>query len=160
MEKLRSFPAILYKRKLDVGVVVIWSVLISIMLIYNFHSFYLENQFTIAAYQSPAFANIERLVIAIVGFVATLTISDVKRTVYSYFMAMALVFIISVLSVFAYIWSVLQIGLALQEISFGWEVALLSAVIKVFGFMFPIGFIFSLIGVVAGTSISFLYKYS
>ena len=160
MEKLKNFPSILFRRKLEIGVVIIWSVIISIMLVYNFHSFYLENPFTMSAYLSPAFTILERLIIVAISLVATLIISDVKRVVYWFFTSTILILIIVILSLFVYIWSVFQLGLVFQEIPFGWETALFTALIKVVGFMIPIGFTFSLIGVVVGTIVSFLYKYA
>lgn len=160
MEKLKNFPSILIKRKLEVGVVIIWSVITSIMIVNNFHSFYLQNPFTMSAYLSPAFTIIERVIIAIISLVATIIISDVKRVVYGFFTSTILIFIIGILSLFIYIWSVFQLGLVFQDIPFGWETALFTALIKVVGFMIPIGFIFSLIGVVVGTVVSFLYKYA
>jgi hypothetical protein len=158
MERIRSLPAILYQRKIDVGVVLVWSVSMSVMLMLNFLTFYQVEQFTMAAWNSPAFAPIEIIILAIVGLIATIIISDVKRVIFGYFTSMALIYIISTLAVFVYIWSVRELGLALGEIPYGWEIALFSAVVKVFGFMFPIGFIFSLIGVVAGTVISFVVR--
>jgi hypothetical protein len=160
MERLRRILMITYRRKWDVGVVFIWSFLISIMLIYNFHSFHQENPFTMSSYGSPGFSPFERIAIVILSLVATLLISDIKRVVYGYFMSMALSFIISTLLVFIYIWSVFHLGLAFQEIPFGWEIAFFSSLTKVFGFIVPIGITFSLIGVVVGTLVSFLYKYA
>ena len=160
MEKLKNFPSVLFRRKLEIGVVIIWSVIISIMLVYNFHSFYLENPFTMSAYLSPAFTILERLIIVAISLVATLIISDVKRVVYGFFTSTILILIIGILSLFVYIWSVFQLGLVFQDIPFGWETALFTALIKVVGFMIPIGFTFSLIGVVVGTIVSFLYKYA
>jgi hypothetical protein len=93
-----------------------------------------------------------------VGLVATLIISDIKRVIIGYFTSMALIYIISTLAVFVYIWSVRELGLALGEIPYGWEIALFSAVVKVFGFMVPMGFIFSLMGAVAGTVVSFMVR--
>ena len=119
MEKLKNIPSILFRRKLEVGVVIIWSVIISIMLVYNFHSFYLKNPFTMSAYLSPAFTILERLIIVAISLAATLIISDVKRVVYGFFTSIILILIIGILSLFVYIWSVFQLGLVFQDIPFG-----------------------------------------
>lgn len=111
------------------------------------------------AYGSPAFTDFDRLVLLIMGFGVVFLLPDIKKLIYGYFASMTFAFIIGVISVFVYIWYICQLGLVFQGIPFGWETALFSAIVKVVGFMIPIGTIFSLMGVVTGNVVSLFTKY-
>ena len=93
------------------------------------------------------------------GFVVGVVLPDIKKLTCGYVASMAFAFIVGVLSVFAYIWFVFQLGLVFQDVPFGWEFALFTALVKVIGFMIPIGAVFSLIGVLTGNVVSFFTKY-
>lgn len=146
--------------KKELGVVLGWSALVAAILLYNFHSFHQSNHFTTTAYGSPAFTDLDRIALLVMGFVAGFLLSDVKKLAYGYFTSMAFVFIVGVVSVFVYIWFVFQLGLVFQDIPFGWEIALFTAIVKVLGFMIPIGAVFSLMGVLTGNVVSFFTKYA
>ena len=160
MEKLKSFTMTICRRRRDVGLTVVWSILISAIILYNFNAYHVEQPFTMVAFGSPTFTLLERLVVLVTGFVVGFMFSDVKRLVYSYFTSMAMTYFIGVISVFLYIWFVLNLGPVFQDIPFGWETVLFTAIIKVFGFMIPLGIIFSLMGVVTGNLLSIFYKYA
>jgi hypothetical protein len=147
-------------RKKELGVILGWSALVATILFYEFHSFYQHNPFTMGAYGSPAFTDIDRLALLIMGFAVGFLLPDIKKLVYSYFASMTFVFTVGVISIFAYIWYIFQLGLAFQDIPFGWEIALFSAIAKVIGFMIPIGAVFSLMGVVTGNVVSLITKYA
>jgi len=145
--------------KKELGVIFGWSVLVATVLLYNFHSFHQHNAFTTGAYGSPAFTDFDRLVLLIMGFSVGFLLPDIRKLIYGYFVSMTFAFIMGVISVFAYVWFIFQLGLAFQNIPFGWETVLFSAIVKVFGFMIPIGMVFSLMGVVTGNVVSFFTKY-
>jgi len=144
----------------ELGVIFGWSALVATLLLYNFHSFYQHNAFTTAAYGSPAFTDLERLALLIMGFVVGVLLPDIKKLTYGYFASMAFAFIVGVVTVFAYIWYIFQLGLVFQDIPFGWEIALFTALVKVIGFMMPIGAVFSLMGVLTGNIVSFFTRYA
>jgi hypothetical protein len=146
------------KRK-DLAVVFGWSALVSMILLYNFHSFHQENPFTMGAYGSPSFTDLDKLTLLITGFVVGFILPDIKKLIYGYFTSMTLAFFIGVGAVFTYIWYIFQLGQIFQGIPFGWETALFSAIVKVFGFMIPIGVLFSLMGIVTGNVLSLSTKY-
>ena len=148
----------LFRRK-DLGVIIGWSALVSIILLYDFHFFHQENPFTIGAYGSPTFTDFDKLILAIMGLVAGFILPDIKKLIYSYFTSMILIFCLGVTAVFAYIWYVFQLGQVFQTTPFGWETAFFSAIVKVFSFMIPIGILFSLMGVVTGSVLSLFIKY-
>ena len=159
MEYLRSLTEIIWRR--DVGLIVAWSILISAIILYNFNAFHVENPFTMGGgFGSPSFTLLERLVVLVAGFVVGFMLSDVKRLVYGYFTCMVMTYFIGVISLFLYIWFILNLGPVFQDIPFGWETVLFSAVSKVFGFMIPIGIIFSLMGVVTGNMLAIFSKYA
>lgn len=147
-------------RRKDLGVVFGWTALVSIILLYNFHSFHQENPFTIGAFGSPAFTDFDKLVLVVMGFVVGFILPDIKKLIYGYFTSMTLTFCVGVATVFAYIWYMFQLGRIFQTIPFGWETALFSAIVKVFGFMIPIGILFSLVGVVTGNVLSLFIRYT
>jgi len=146
--------------KKELGVILGWSALVAAILLYNFHSFHQHNPFTTVAYGSPAFTDLDRLTLLVTGFVVGFLLPDVKKLAYGYFASMTLVFVVGVVSVFAYIWCIFQLGLVFQDIPFGWEIALFTAIVKVIGFMIPIGAVFSLMGVLTGNVVSFFTKYA
>ena len=159
MENLRSLTTIIRRRR-DVGLIVAWSILMSTIILYNFNAFHVENPFTMGAFGSPTFTLLERLVVLVMGFVVGFMLSDVKRLVYGYFASMAMTYFIGVISVFLYIWFIVNLGPVFEVIPFGWETVLFTAIIKVFGFMIPIGIIFSLMGVVTGNLLAIFSKYA
>jgi len=146
--------------KKELGVIFGWSALVATILLCNFHSFHQYNPFTMGAYGSPAFTDFDRLILLIMGFGIGFLLPDIKKLVCGYFTSMTFAFIIGVISVFVYIWYIFQLGLVFQDIPFGWETALFSAIVKVIGFMIPIGTIFSLMGVVTGNVVSLFMKYA
>lgn len=160
MEKLKGLTVTICRRRRDVGLIVAWSVLVSAIILYNFNAYHVQHPFTMGAFGSPTFTNLERIVVLVTGFVVGFMFSDAKRLVYSYFTSMAMAYFIGVISVFLYIWFVLNLGPVFQDIPFGWETVLFTAIIKVFGFMIPLGIIFSLMGVVTGNLLSIFYKYA
>ncbi len=148
----------LFGRK-DLGVILGWSALVSIILLYDFHFFHQENPFTMGVYGSPSFTDFDKLILAIMGLVAGFILPDIKKLIYSYFTSMILIFCVGVAAVFTYIWYVFQLGQVFQTIPFGWETAFFSAIVKVFSFMIPVGILFSLMGVVTGSVLSLFIKY-
>lgn len=158
MEKLRSLTVTIRKR--DVGLIVAWSILISVIILYNFNAYHVENPFTMGAYGSPTFTNLERIVVLVMGFLVGFILTDIKQMVYCYFTSMAVTYFFGVISVFLYIWFVLNLGPVFQDIPFGWETVLFTAIVKVYGFMIPLGVIFSLMGIITGNLLSVFSKYS
>jgi hypothetical protein len=146
--------------KKEAGVILGWSALVVALLLYNFHSFHQYNRFTTVAYGSPTFTDLDRLALLVMGFVVGVLLSDVKKLTYGYFASMAFAFAVSVVIVFAYIWYVFQLGLFFQGVAYGWEVLLLTALVKVAAFMVPIGAVFSLMGVLTGGMMSLFAKYA
>ena len=158
IEKLRSLTAIIWRR--DVGLIVAWSILISVIILNNFNTYHVENPFTMGAWGSPTFTYLERVVVLVMGFLVGFMLSDVKQMVSCYFMSMAVTYFVGVISVFLYIWFVLNLGPVFQDIPFGWETVLFTAIIKVFGFMIPLGVIFSLMGIITGNLLGIFSKYA
>jgi hypothetical protein len=144
--------------KRELGVILGWSALVAAILLYNFHSFYQHNSFTVGAARGPAFSDLDMLALLIMGFVAGLLLPEVKKLTYGYLASMAAVFTVGVITIFAYIWYIFQLGLVFQDVPFGWEIALLTAIVQVVGFMLPIGAVFSLMGILAGNMVSFFTK--
>lgn len=146
--------------KKDVGVILGWAALVTLLLLYNFHTFHQQHPFTTIAYGSPTFTDLERLALLVAGFVVSVLLPDVKKLTYGYFAAMAFACLIGAATIFAYGWYIFQPGLIFHNLSFGWEVVLLAAVVKVAAFMIPIGAVFSLLGVLTGSVVALVIRYA
>jgi len=157
MEKLKILQTRIKKRKKDIALIIAWSVVIALILIKTHQFFYWENeQFSIYKvpylhYKGPVFSDLDRLLLLAASFLVTLFLSDAKSVIYGYFVSIVLSSLITVIYLFLYIWFVLELGVLLSTIPFGWEWVLFLAIINVFRFMFPIGIVFCLIGVTVGS---------
>jgi hypothetical protein len=157
MEKLKTLQTRIKKRKKDIALILAWSVVIALILIKTYQFFYWENeQFSVYKvpylhYKGPVFSDLDRVLLLATSFLATLFLSDPKSVVYGFFVSTILSSLIAVIYLFLYIWFVLDLGVLLSTIPFGWEWVLFLAIINVFRFMFPIGIVFCLIGVTVGS---------
>lgn len=159
MEKIRTLSTLIRERKRETMVTIAWALAISTIIMITFHLFHIENPLTQSTYGSPMFSDFDKLFLAVMGLVVGFFMTDVKRLVYGYFASMVTAYILSVIYIYVYIWFTLQLGLVLSTIPFGWETAVHIAIVKVFGFMFPVGIAFSFIGAVAGNTTKALLGY-
>ena len=160
MQRIGDLKAFLRKRRRDIAIVTLWTVILVLLMIKTHQSFYWASErfqrgIPYLQHVGPRFDGFDITIIIIVGFFAGFFLIDVKNVVYGYFTSMLSATITSTLYVFIYIWTVLGWGAfwAGAQIDFGWEYSLFQAFLNVTRFMFPIGIGFSLVAVISGSLI-------
>ncbi|MCK4477705.1 hypothetical protein KAU88_04165 [Candidatus Bathyarchaeota archaeon] len=164
MEKVRNFRAQIQRNKKDIAIIIVWTIVISLILIKTHQFFYLDNeQFSVykipyLQYAGPTFTEFDRLLLLATSFLVGIILVDIKNIVYGYFASMFLSSLIAVVYVFIYIWFTLGLVETLSRLPFGWELALFFGIANVFRFMIPAGMLFCLIGVLTGNIIRTMLK--
>lgn len=159
MQRVEELIGFLRKRRRDITIITLWTVVLVLVIIKTHQVFYLTSErfqrYEIPYLQhvGPRFDGYDITIIIIAGFLAGFFLIDVKNVVYGYFASMLLTSVVSTFYVFIYIWSILGWGGFWSMIDFGWEYALFQAFLNVTRFMFPLGILFSLVGVVTGSVI-------
>jgi hypothetical protein len=147
------------KRKRIIALVAVWSIAISLIMIRSHFTFYLTNEkfsfykISWRTSEGPAFGDFDLAVILIISSLIGVFVKRAKNLVYGYFTTILVSSAIVVTYIFLYNWFTLSYGESLGQIPFGWEWVLYSALLSFLRFMFPIGMIFCLIGLVAGNFI-------
>jgi len=159
MQRIGNLKTFLRKRRRDIAIVTVWIVVLVLVIIKTHQVFYLTSkrfqryEIPYLQHVGPRFDGFDITIIIFASFFAGFFLIDAKNIVYGYFASMLSTTITSTLYVFIYIWSVLGWGEFWSRIDFGWEFALFQAFLNVTRFMFPIGILFSLVGVISGSII-------
>jgi len=141
--RLNSLFRTLVRKKNDVALVALWTVLISFVVIkihwtayaQSFMLRYFEIPFTLS--QGPSAGALDLSIIAVAAIIVGLFVSDAKEMIYSFLLSTLFSFIIAVAYVTAYIWYTLGWGAILGSFSFDWEFAVYWAIATVFRIVFP-----------------------
>ena len=152
-----SIKTRLVKRRRDVLLTIAWATAVTSIIIATHRTFYLTDvvfshyKIPYLSYMGPAFSDLAKVFLIVVGVVIGAFLTDIKRLIYSYFITMLLSSSIAVVYVYVFIWASLGLGVNLSQIAFGWELAVWWAVVNVLRIMVPHGVILSFLGVVFGT---------
>lgn len=156
LEKVKQVKSQVGRKKKDIAVTIVWAIAVTLIIVKTHQSFYLQNKkFSVynipyLHYEGAMFSDLDRLLLVAASFLVGFILVDTKSVIYGYFASMFLAFSMAVTYVSLYVWFVLGLGEALSLSPFGWEWAIFLGFINVFRFMFPIGLVMCLIGVVAG----------
>jgi hypothetical protein len=142
----------LKRRKIDLIVVLAWSVAVSLVLIKTYNIFYAESflsqrQIAYLSYTGPTFTDLDLLLLGATSLVVAILLTDIKSIIYGFFTTILGAFTISTLYIFTYIWFVLDYVRSLGVIPWGWEDAAFLAMVNVFRFIFPMGILCCLMGI-------------
>jgi hypothetical protein len=155
LARLNNLFRTLVRKKNDVALVALWTLLISFVVIKihwtayseSFMLRYFEIPFSLS--QGPSAGFFDLSIIAVAAVIVGLFISDAKEMIYSFLLSTLFSFIIAVAYVTGYIWFTLGWGAILGSFSYDWEFAVYWAIATVFRIMFPWFIGVSLIGLVA-----------
>ena len=162
MEALRSFAVLLKKRKRDVFLVALWTIVVTLMIIRTHQQFYIDHpeiayyQIGFLTYAGPTFSGLDVVLILLVSAVVSTFLISVRSVIFGYFASLFLGCSIGVVYMFLYNWFVLELGVPFSELPYGWEWVLFMGIINVFRYIFPLGITFSLVGVGVGGVIKML----
>jgi hypothetical protein len=150
------------RRRIDIAVIIAWSVAVALLIINTYNIFYTESflaqrQIAYLSYTGPTFTEIDLLLLAVISFFAGIVLTDVKSIIYGFFTNILLSFTLASAYVFTYIWFVLEYERSLSQIAFGWEDAAFLAMVNVFRFIFPMGILFCFLGITIGIFIRGLH---
>jgi hypothetical protein len=157
MERLRSFAALIKKRRRDVLLLALWTVAIAVIFIRTHQQHYLETpmmsyyQRGFSEYSGPRPSGIDLMLMLLVSSIATFFLISIRSVIFGYFASIFLSSIITVVYVFLFNWYSLRLAETFAELPFGWEWVLFQAFLNVFRYIFPLGITFILIGVCIGS---------
>jgi hypothetical protein len=154
--KIRSLKILIARRKKIIALIAVWGFLIALVMIKSHWLYYLANrQFSVytipwRVYEGPKFNDLDLALLLITSFLIGIFVTDVKHVVYGYFSATFLSVSVTTIYIVLYNRLVLTLGERLTDIPFGWEWEVSIAFLNVFRFIFPIGIICCLIGLIVG----------
>ncbi|MEM3579641.1 MAG: hypothetical protein QXH40_01410 [Candidatus Bathyarchaeia archaeon] len=102
------------------------------------------------SYDLSSFESVDLLIIILAGIILGVSITDVKKMLYGYAGAMFLAYFISVAFFFCHTWFLKGFQYGLSSIPYGWEWALLAAVLDAFVLMVPWAVCLCLVGMIVG----------
>lgn len=152
----RGFVDVVKRRRIDIAVIIAWSVAVALLIINTYNNFYAESillsyhKIAYLPYEGPTFTGVDLLLLAAISFFAGIVLTDVKSIIYGFFTNIFLSFTLASAYVFTYIWFVLEYERSLSQIAFGWEDAAFLAMVNVFRFVFPMGILFCFLGITIG----------
>jgi len=147
---------VLKRRRIDIAVIIGWSIAIALLIIRTYLIFYAESvrlsHYRIAYlyYEGPTFTGLDHLLLIAISFFAGVILTDIKSIIYGFFTTIFLSSALATAYVFAYIWFELEYVRTLSHLPFGWEDAVFLAIVNVFRFMFPLGILFTFLGIIIG----------
>jgi hypothetical protein len=154
--KGRYLIDVLKRRRIDIAVIIGWSIAIALLIIRTYQIFYAESirlsfyKVAYLSYEGPTFTIPDQLLIAAVSFIAGIILTDIKSVIYGFFTTIFLSSALATAYVFNYIWFNLEYVRMLSHLAFGWEEAVFLAMVNVFRFVFPYGVLFSFLGITIG----------
>jgi hypothetical protein len=146
----------LLKKKGDVALVLLWTGLVALIVVKIYWVGYTtsvglsQSKDPFATYDAPGPGLLDLVIVLLAGIPVGLSLSDVNEMIYGYFVAMCLVFIVSVTYVSLYIWYVLGWEQMWGMVAFDWEWAVFFAMEWVLRIMFPWVMGLCLVGLIAG----------
>ncbi len=154
--KSRHLIDVLKRRRIDIAVIIGWSIAIALLIIRTYQIFYAEsillsyNRIAYLSYEGPTFTVPDQLLLMAISFFTGIILTDIKSVIYGFFTTIFLSSALATGYVFTYIWFVLEYERTLSHLPFGWEDAVFLAMVNVFRFMFPMGILFTFLGITIG----------
>jgi len=140
----------------DALVVILWAVAMSLIMIkahilkYQSDPLYYAYRSAWVEYKAASLGIIDIFILAAMGFVITIFMSDVRPIIFGFATSLALSFIIAVTYVSSFIWYTLGYGNVLGGLSYGWEDAIYLGFLNMFFVMVPWVIGASALGIVMG----------
>ena len=162
MEKLRNVAALAKKRKRDLLLIALWTIMIALVIIRTHHQFYVDNpmmlyyQIGYRDYLGPTATELDLAVIVLTSTVISIFLLSIKSVIYGYFASLFLACTTATVYIFFFNWYTLELGQSFSQLPFGWEWVVFMAFNNVFRYIFPVGITFSLIGVGLGAVVRVL----
>jgi hypothetical protein len=156
-DKIRNKASILKRRKRDILLLSLWTVLIALIVIKSYWISY--NTANRLIYEKPAYPGydlsraepLDLLVLAMAGAIVVIFLSDFSGVIWGFFASVISAFIIGVIYVVVYMWFFLDLGSLFSALAYGWEWAVFISTSIVFALMFPWIFCVCLLSFVIGS---------